>query len=125
MQQDRATHADASLEERQITVRTAPKYVPFLVAGGLIGLVVAAISAFGFPTVQSVSNPARSYDPSTVFGFLAVLYAGLGVALGAVVALVLDRVGRRNSRVATVRALSSEENRAEEERTAAAEERED
>ncbi|MFJ3958211.1 hypothetical protein [Arthrobacter sp. NPDC090010] len=112
MQQDRATHGEPSLEERQITVRTAPKYVPFLVAGGLVGLAVAAISAFGFPSPQSVSNPGRAYDPSTVFGFLAVLFAGVGVALGAVVALILDRIGRRNSRIATVRELSTEENRA-------------
>lgn len=114
MQQDPARSGDTTFEQRQITVRTAPKYVPFLVLGGLIGLAVAAISAFGFPNPQSASNPARSYDPSTVFGFLAVLFAGIGVVLGAIVALILDRVGRKRSRIATVQALTPEEDRAAE-----------
>jgi len=112
MQQDPASSGETTFEQRQITVRTAPKYVPFLVLGGLVGLAVAAVSAYGFPTAQSVSNPARAYDPSTVFGFLAVLFAGIGVVLGAIVALILDRVGRKRSRIATVQALSAEENRA-------------
>jgi len=112
MQQDPASTGETTFEQRQITVRTAPKYVPFLVLGGLIGLAVAAVSAFGFPNPQSLSNPARSYDPSTVFGFLAVLFAGVGVVLGAIAALILDRIGRKRSRIATVQALSPEENRA-------------
>jgi len=85
-------------ERREITVRRAPKYVPFLILGGLVGIIVAAVIAFALP-----GDP--SYDPNSVFGFFMVLFGAGGVILGAVVALLLDRLSVRRAEHAVVEAV--------------------
>ena len=55
----------------------------FLVSGGLIGLVV------GF--FVSVFGPAAiSYDGSATLGFLGLIFAGLGVLVAGIIAVLLD-----------------------------------
>jgi hypothetical protein len=85
-------------ERREVTVRRAPKYVPFLVLGGLLGFAWAAVIAFAFPGTES-------YDSGTVFGFFLVPCAAGGAILGAVVALVLDRLSLRRAQHAVVEAV--------------------
>jgi hypothetical protein len=71
-----------SQEPRKI--RRRPNFAAFLVSGGLLGLF------FGF--LVSVFGPAAtSYDASATVGFLGLIFAGLGVLAGAVIALLLDR----------------------------------
>jgi hypothetical protein len=82
-------------ERREVTVRRAPKYVPFLILGGLLGVAVAAIIAYALP-----GDP--SFDRSSVFGFFMVLCAAGGVILGAAIALVLDRRSVRRAEHAVV-----------------------
>ena len=82
-------------ERREVTVRRAPKYVPFLILGGLVGVAAAAIIAYALP-----GDP--SYDASSVFGFFMVLCAAGGVILGAATALVLDRLSVRRAEHAVV-----------------------
>ncbi|MGY3564366.1 hypothetical protein [Sinomonas sp. RB5] len=81
--------------QRQISVRRAPKYVPFLVAGGVLGVIVAAITSYAEPAPQN-------YTQGSVFGYFLVLFAAGGVLLGGLAALVLDRVSLRRARRATV-----------------------
>ncbi|GAB3277917.1 hypothetical protein GCM10027449_17810 [Sinomonas notoginsengisoli] len=81
--------------QRQITVRRAPKYVPFLVAGGLLGVIIAAATSFSVPA-------PKDYTQGSVFGYFLVLFAAGGVLVGAVVALILDRVSLRRAERATV-----------------------
>ena len=65
-------------------VRRKPKFTPFLVSGGLIGLLI------GF--FVSVSGPGdASYDASAVLGFLGLIGAGLGVLVGGIIAVLLDK----------------------------------
>lgn len=71
-------------ERREVTVRRAPRFVPFLILGALVGIGAAAFVAFGLPG-------SASFDSGAVFGFFMVMFAGGGAILGAVVALVLDR----------------------------------
>lgn len=78
------------VERRELVIRRAPKFVPFLIAGGIVGIIVAAIMALAAPG-------GAEYDRSSVFGFLTVLLAIPGVGLGAVVALVLDRRSLRRT----------------------------
>jgi hypothetical protein len=85
-------------ERRRVTVRRAPKYVPFLILGGLLGVAAAAIVAYGLPA-------NNSYDPNTVFGFFMVLCSAGGVMLGAVVALLLDRLSVRRAQNAVVESV--------------------
>ncbi|MCY0905564.1 hypothetical protein [Arthrobacter sp. H14-L1] len=91
-------HSQQAPELRRATVRRAPKFVPFLIAGALVGILAAAIVALAGPG-------SASFDRTTVFGFFAVLLALPGVALGAVVALLLDRGSvRRSERIVLERA---------------------
>ena len=85
-------------ERREITVRRAPKYVPFLILGGLVGIAVAAVIAYALP-----GN--ATYDPGTVFGFFMVLCGAGGVILGAIAALILDRLSVRRARQGVVEAV--------------------
>jgi hypothetical protein len=85
-------------ERRQITVRRAPKYVPFLILGGLLGVAAAAVISYGLPAHES-------YDPNTVFGFFMVLCSAGGVLLGAVAALLLDRLSVRRAEHAVVESV--------------------
>jgi hypothetical protein len=89
-------------ERREVTVRRAPKYVPFLILGALVGVAVAAAVAYGLPA-------SESFDPASVFGFFLVLFAAGGAILGAVLALVLDRLSVKRQRRAVVEAVPDSE----------------
>ena len=91
-------------ERREVIVRRAPKYVPFLILGALVGIAVAAFIAFGLPGDES-------YDPGSVFGFFLVLCGAGGAILGAVAALVLDRLSVRRAEHAVVEAVPDSERR--------------
>jgi uncharacterized membrane protein YfcA len=59
-------------ERREVNVRRAPKYVPFLILGALVGIAAAAVVAYAVP-----ANP--SFDAGAVFGFFMVLFAGRSI----------------------------------------------
>ncbi|MCX2748580.1 hypothetical protein OOZ51_12235 [Arthrobacter sp. MI7-26] len=92
------TGHDGGPERRGVTVRRAPKFIPFLALGGVVGIIAAAFVAYGLP-----GDP--SFDRSAVFGFFLVAFAAGGVLLGAVAALVLDKVSVRRSQRAVVESL--------------------
>lgn len=89
-------------ERREVTVRRAPKYVPFLILGALVGVAVAAAVAYGLPGDES-------FDRGAVFGFFLVTFGAAGAALGAVVALILDRRSIKRQEHATVEAVPDSE----------------
>ena len=80
-----------------VQVRRAPKYAVFLVAGALLGVLVALILTFAFQgTADKSPNTGLVYTSLQVFGFVALICVSAGVLLGGAVALVFDRtVGRR------------------------------
>jgi len=88
----------AAPERRSVTVRRAPKYVPFLIAGALLGVVVAAGIAYARPADEG-------YDAGAVFGFFLTFAMAGGAILGAVVALVLDRLSVRRAQRAVVESV--------------------
>lgn len=92
--------------QRQISVRRAPKYVPFLVAGGLLGVIVAAVTSYAVPA-------PKDYTQESVFGYFLVLFAAAGVLVGGLLALVLDRVSLRRAQRATVEEIEEPEEAAE------------
>jgi hypothetical protein len=65
-------------------VRRQPNFTAFLITGGLVGLLT------GF--FLSVFGPGEaSYDASAVLGFLGLICAGLGVLVGGIIAVLLDK----------------------------------
>ncbi|MFB9713423.1 hypothetical protein ACFFPI_04555 [Arthrobacter methylotrophus] len=85
-------------ERRGITVRRAPKFVPFMVLGAVIGIIVAALVAYGIPG-------DASFDTGAVFGFFLISFAAGGVLLGSIAALILDKVSVRRTQRAVVESV--------------------
>lgn len=69
-------------------VRRDPNFMAFLVTGAVVGLVAGALVA-----VVGPSSPM--YGGTQAFGYLAVVFAGLGALAGGLVFAVLDRRAER------------------------------
>ena len=80
-----------------VRVRRAPKYGVFLVLGAALGVLLAMILTLAFHgTEQASPNTGVQYSTLQVFGFVVLICVPIGIVLGAVAALVFDRVlGRR------------------------------
>jgi len=71
-------------KEQPRTVRRKPNFTAFLLTGGLAGLLI------GF--FLSVIGPVDTrYDASAALGFLGLICAGLGVLVGGLIAVLLDK----------------------------------
>ncbi|MGU3643447.1 potassium transporter Trk [Microbacterium sp. C23T] len=86
-----------------VRVRRAPKISVFLIVGALVGVFVATILTFAFNgTADASPNTGVVYSQGQVFGFLALICAPIGLALGGILALILDRRSRRHTQQVTV-----------------------
>ncbi|MCS5717037.1 hypothetical protein N1027_02700 [Herbiconiux sp. CPCC 205763] len=83
-----------------VSVRRAPRYYRFMAVGFAVGLLVTIILTFGFPEQDD-------FNRLQVFGFVGVFLVALFVAIGAIVAIALDRASRKRAR--TVEAERIEE----------------
>jgi len=83
-----------------VTVRRAPKFYRFMAVGAVVGVLITLVLVFAFPE-------QGDFSPLQVLGFTGIFVVAICVALGALVALVLDRASRKRSR--TVRAERIEE----------------
>lgn len=96
------------LSERSTTMiyRRAPRISVFLILGGVIGAAAGIVAgALGSGNVQFTSGQ--------VIGFMLAIGALLGLALGAVAAIVADRFSLRRAREVEARAESSRRSRTE------------
>ncbi|HEY0373559.1 MAG TPA: potassium transporter Trk [Amnibacterium sp.] len=75
-----------------VRVRRSPKVGVFLTAGVLLGAAVGVLIALLTPE-------DGQYPTSQVLGFLVLLCAPIGAALGGLVAIVLDAVASRRTRL--------------------------
>lgn len=73
-----------------LTVRRSPRYMRFLAVGAGVGVVAALVLTLIFPENDD-------YDRGQVFGFLLLFLGAIGVGLGALVALILDRRAARRA----------------------------
>ena len=81
-----------------VRVRRAPKISVFLILGAALGVLVAMILTFAFKGTAEVSpNTGVEYTQGQVFGFLVLICAPIGIALGGIVALIFDRRSRRHT----------------------------
>ena len=81
-----------------VTVRRAPRYGRFITLGALVGAVVALILTFAFSGQPADAELALGFDKGQVFGFLLLLCATIGAAIGALVALLIDRASARRAK---------------------------
>ncbi|MEO9248628.1 hypothetical protein ABDK96_13150 [Citricoccus nitrophenolicus] len=94
--------APASLDHRTLVVRRAPKVQVFLVGGAVLGMVAALIAT-------SVGGENEDFTFGALFGYFLVLFGIVGVALGALVWLVLDRRSRKHTYTVTAEAVEDYE----------------
>ena len=79
----------AKNKTQELSIRRAPKYLTFIILGAVVGIITGFI-------LNAVSEQNTG---APILGYLVVFCAGLGVGLGVIVALVLDRVLRRKTKV--------------------------
>ena len=84
-----------SVESSSVQIRRAPKFGPFLIIGGGVGAIATFILTMAYPV-----DPAVGFG--ALFGYFSLFGIPAGVALGALVVLILDRVSSRRARAATV-----------------------
>ena len=83
------------------TARRAPKVGVFLIFGGLVGAIVAFILVMVHQSVDS-TDPHSSDDLGVWIMVVFFFSVAAGVALGGVLALILDRLSRRRAALVTV-----------------------
>jgi ABC-type Fe3+-siderophore transport system permease subunit len=90
-----------SSAETTVTVHRSPRYFSFMIVGAVLGAILALVLTVVFPENDQ-------FEQSQVFGFLLLAGVVLGVALGSIVALILDRaIGRTTATVVADRLASS------------------
>ena len=79
----------------QVKIRRAPKFGAFLAVGAVAGFIATLILTSLFPTDPSVGLPAT-------VAYFSLYGVSAGVVLGAVVALVLDRISSKRAKSISV-----------------------
>ena len=85
----------------EATVRHVPRYGVLMAIGVVLGIIAAGILTWigSFEESQALDVV---YPPGQVFGFLLLWTVPIGIALGGVAGLILERVARRHDRVVRV-----------------------
>ncbi|QJU54877.1 hypothetical protein SCB71_17530 [Herbiconiux sp. KACC 21604] len=77
----------------EVTVRRAPRYYRFMAVGLLVGVIITVVATYSFPQQED-----EEFSQLQVLGFTGIFVVAICVALGALVAIILDRVSRRRAR---------------------------
>jgi hypothetical protein len=90
--------APDALDHRVLVVRRAPKVQVFLVGGAVLGALVALLVA-----VFGEANPEFSFG--STLGYFLVIFGIIGVGVGGLVWLVLDRRSKKHTYRVTAEAV--------------------
>lgn len=74
-----------TISTEKVQIRRSPKFLPFLITGGVIGVIVALILGLSIPEQQRTAEPIITY--------LVAYGAGIGVVAGIVTAVIVDWIG--------------------------------
>lgn len=89
----------ASHQIESAQLRRSPRYGVFLALGAGLGILVALVLTFAAGGAKDTSSMTGvSYTTTQVFGFLCLFAIPIGMAVGASVALILDRMLARRAR---------------------------
>jgi len=88
------------VDQARVSVRRSPRYLNFMILGAVVGAILALVLTVAFPT-------NAEFGPSQVFGFLLLAGVVAGVAVGAVAAMVIDRVTGRSAATVVVDRLGA------------------
>jgi hypothetical protein len=99
---------DGPMDETEVSIRRAPRYARFLLAGAALGVIAALIATSVVPVDKNVGFGA-------MFGYLLLYGVPIGLAVGAATAVLLDRRATRRAGTViagkmSVRAPSGEQN---------------
>lgn len=78
--------------EQEVTLQRSVRYGRVLVGTAVLGAVVAALACLLFPIPEDAE-----YTMGQVVGFMALIGAAIGLAVGGVLSLVLGFVARRSA----------------------------
>lgn len=93
MSDEQADDEIVTITPDTVTVRRAPKFGAFMIVGGVLGVLVTLVVTSLFPVDEKVGFLA-------LFAYFALFGLVIGVVVGGIIALILDRVGRRRARSA-------------------------
>lgn len=83
------------MSESEVNIRRAPRIGVFLIFGAMLGAIVTLI-------LTSLFEPDPAVGFLATFAYFCLYGIPAGLALGGLVALVLDRVSTRRARTVTV-----------------------
>ncbi|MDB5726780.1 MAG: hypothetical protein JWQ16_3534 [Novosphingobium sp.] len=90
-----SSEPEVTIVQAEVKIRRAPKVSVFIILGALVGAIVTVIVTSAFPADPSVGYLAT-------VGYFLLYGVPFGIVVGAVVAIVLDRVSSRRARSITV-----------------------
>lgn len=83
------------------TMRRVPRYGVFMGLGAIVGIIAALVLTFT-GSFEPTPGGAVTYSAGQVFGFTLLYVVPIGIGLGAVVAMLLERATRRRDHVVRV-----------------------
>ena len=89
-----STPPEGTTVKTEASIRRAPRVPVFLILGALVGFIVTLALTASFPSDPAVGFPAT-------FGYFLLYGVPAGIVLGAIVAVVLDRVSARRAKQVT------------------------
>lgn len=89
-------------EIETVSVRRAPKYGVFMLAGAFLGILAALILTVAIDGANVSPYTQVAYSQLQVFGFTALICVVIGISVAAVAALVFERVLNSRTRLVTV-----------------------
>ena len=73
------------ISTHKVEIRRSPKFLPFLITGGVIGLIIGAGLGLSIPAEQRTAEPVITY--------LIAYGTGIGAVAGIVAAVIVDWIG--------------------------------
>lgn len=92
-----AAEPTVSVTEEQVEVIRSVRFGRVIVGGAVLGAVIAALVTLSFPVAS------QDYTMAQIVGFMSLIGAGIGLALGGALSLILARVAAKRHGIAVAK----------------------